>query len=414
MSSELDEVRRQLNKDADDPRVIKGSEYPNSVYLPTGVFLLDLALLGGFHDGRATMLYGVEGSGKSTLGYLTLIAAQKKYPGSRQVLLDLEHMWEANWFRKLGGDPDRIELLQPRFAEEGLDDLIRFLGVDVISAVMVDSVATIVPKAKAERSSEDFGVGERARLAGDLCEKILCSWSEERNRGHRCTVVLINQYRDDIGKSIGDPRKLPGGWQINYFAKTRVQMRNRKHVCNDKGEMGKGNIPHHNLHSFKLSKDKGAGILDGEFKMVLSSEHHPRGLDVGTVDDLNTVGTWAKKLGIIHGGGQSWKCDGVEAMHDPDKDPKKGAKLYDPNDTADAAGMEEDEWQEALANWPRIERPFRTLAEMEDYLYHHPEDVLRIKQQILVDVRLKAGMPALPPDGYLLDWCEVEEEENDA
>jgi hypothetical protein len=206
---------------------------------------------------------------------------------------------------------------------------------------------------------------------------------------------------------MGDPRKLPGGWQINYFAKTRVQMKARKHVCNDKGEMGKGNIPHHNLHTFTLSKDKGASFLSGEFKIVLSQEFSDRNLPMGSIDDLNSVGTWAKKHGVIHGGGSSWKCDGVEAIHDPEKDPKKGAKLYDPGGSAAQADMSEEEWTLARSSWPRIERPFRTLSEIEDYLYEHPEDVLRIKQQILVEVRTKIGMPPLPPDGYLLDWCEV-------
>lgn len=403
--SELEQVRQDIRKQRGEDKVMKGSDPPNTCYIPTGIFMLDLAMLGGLPDGRGTMIYGVESSGKSTVGYLSLISAQRKYPESVVVLLDFEHMYEEQWFTTLGGDPDRLELIQPEFGEEGIDIAMAYIDAEEVSALMVDSIASIVPKKMDERSVEDYGTGERARLAGLMCSKILNSWGRERKRGHKCTVIMINQYRDDIGKMMGDPRKLPGGWQVNYFCKTRFQMKCAKKA----GEDSRGiKIPDHNLHTFRMTKDKGASIQTAEFKINLNPDH-PRGLPVGAVDEMAQVGTYAKRIGLITGGGQSWKLEGVEAMTEPDKDPKK-AKQYSPLWSNTEAGMSEEEWSYALANWPRKEWRFQRLTEIEDFLYDHPEELLRLKQQIIADVRATIGMQPLPPDGYLLDWCEGEED----
>ena len=414
MTTEIEAVRNQIASDRGENKLIRGDELPNACFLPTGIFILDLMMLGGFHDGRAALIYGVEGSGKSTLGYMGLAAAQRKYPESHVVLLDFEHMYEKQWFEKCGGDPSRLELIQPEFGEEGIDMAMAFLDAEETSALMVDSVATIVPKKMDDRSVEDYGTGERARLAGLMCNKILTSWSRERARGHRCSVFLINQYRDDIGKMMGDPRKLPGGWQINYFAKTRLQMKNRR----KDGENARGmKIPDHNLHTATLTKDKGASLMSGEFKINLNPDH-PRGIAIGAVDDLATVGTYAKRMGFITGGGQAWRLTGVERMIDPAT--PNGKKIYDPlletdeaiqayNLKDDDALSAADKWETMLGDWEREERKFRLLVDIEDYLYEHPAEALRLKQLILIDMRTSLNMPPLPPDGYLLDWAEIED-----
>ena len=262
--NELNQAKKVVNDKRGEGKIILGSQTPNSLYIPTEIFLLDRATLGGPHDGRGTMIYGVEGSGKSTLGYRIMAGCQRKYAGSHVVLLDLEHMFERQWFEKCGGDPERLELIQPDFAEEGIDMAISLIDSKEVSGFMIDSIASLVPKKMDERSVEDYGTGERARLAGLLCSKILNSWSRERERGHRCTVVMVNQYRDDIGKMVGDPRKLPGGWQVNYFCKTRIQMKSRKKFINAKGEINDSNsgTPHHNLHTFEIRLNVVAPIVN--------------------------------------------------------------------------------------------------------------------------------------------------------
>ena len=136
--SEIDQVRKEIKKERGDGKVMSKGKYPKVTYIPTGIFLLDFALLGGFQDGKAHLIYGVEGSGKSMVAYLALIGCQKKYPKSTVVILDLEHMYDKVWFEQLGGDPNRVEVIQPDFAEEGVDMMIAYMYAKEVSGVLVD------------------------------------------------------------------------------------------------------------------------------------------------------------------------------------------------------------------------------------------------------------------------------------
>jgi recombination protein RecA len=361
--SELERLRSTIVSERGEGKVRLGSQLAPICCIPTGVFLIDLALLGGFPDGKGTIIYGVESSGKTTLSLFAAAQAQRKYPDSVVVWCDTEHSWDPVWATLCGVDVDRVELLQPDFGEEAVDLVTGYLDVDQVCMVVFDSIACIIPKKQGERSAEDSGVGERARLAGILCSNILTSWSRERERGHKVSVILINQYRDDIGKSYGDPRKLPGGWQANYFARCRVQMKCHK----IEGETSRGvKVTDHNEHSFALTKDKGSTLQKGMFNINLHPQN-PQGLAMGAVDDYGTVITYAKKFGIVHGGGQSWKCDTIEGN-----------------------------------------RKFGKQAEIEAWLIEHPDDFLLLKQTMLADMRAEMGLPPVPPDGYLLGWVNLE------
>jgi recombination protein RecA len=59
----------QIRKDKGDKAIIKGSEVPSVECIPTGIFEMDLALGGGFPKSRLCIVYGPEGSGKSTVCY---------------------------------------------------------------------------------------------------------------------------------------------------------------------------------------------------------------------------------------------------------------------------------------------------------------------------------------------------------
>ena len=88
--SELEGVRQAITKDRGAGKFHAGNLHPHINYIPTGVFLLDLGLLGGIPDGRASLVYGVESSGKSSLLYMTMGQYHKKYPEQTAELGDVE------------------------------------------------------------------------------------------------------------------------------------------------------------------------------------------------------------------------------------------------------------------------------------------------------------------------------------
>lgn len=354
--SEIDSVRQAITSERGKGKFHAGNKHPHINYIPTGVFLLDLALLGGIPDGRASLVYGVESSGKSTLLYMTVGQFHKKYPMKTAVLGDVEHMYDPPWAEKMGVDLARLELIDPDHGQEAVDLVIAYMAALEVGFSAIDSLASLVPMQLDERSTEDFGRGERAKIIGDYCSKVLNLWSREGKRGHNVTVMNVNQYRDKMNASkFEDPRKLPGGWQSNYFPRVKIQMKMRKITPKGSTEAD------HNLHTFRIDKEKGGTIASGEFRMNLNPAH-PKGLPIGAVDDYDTVIAYAKREKIVHGGGSSWKLRGVDDV-------------------------------------------FRTLDLMEDFLIENEDEFIRLKQRLLVRTRVRVGLNPLPQDKYLLAPC---------
>lgn len=354
--SELESVRQAIIKERGAGKFHSGDKHPHINYIPTGVFLLDLALLGGIPDGRASLVYGVESSGKSNLLYLTMGQFQKKYPNQTAVLGDVEHMLEGPWAEKLGVVLSRMELVDPDHGQEAVDLVLAYMAAEEVGFAAIDSLASLVPMQLDDRSVEDYGMGERAKIIGDYCSKVLNLWTRESRRGHSITVFNVNQYRDKMNASkFEDPRRLPGGWQSNYFPRVKIQMKMRKIIPKGATQAD------HNLHTFRIDKEKGGTLSSGEFRMNLNPDH-PKGLPIGTVDDYDTVIAYAKREGIVHGGGASWKLRGIE-------------------------------------------EPFRTLDNMEDFLIGNPEEFIRVKQRLILRTRIRVGLDPLPKDKYLLAPC---------
>ena len=125
--------------------------------IPTGSIALDLALgVGGIPRGRITEIFGPESSGKTTLCQHILAEAQRK--GGVVAFIDVEHALDPGYARACGVNVDELLVSQPDTGEDALqitETLIRSNGVD---AVVVDSVAALVPKAEIEG---EMGIGPR-------------------------------------------------------------------------------------------------------------------------------------------------------------------------------------------------------------------------------------------------------------
>jgi len=358
--SEIEAIDMSIVKERGEGRFHLANTLPHTKYIPTGVFLIDFALLGGFADGRAGLIYGVEGSSKSTLWLLTCAQFHKKYSDKHAILADVEHMFDRNWAEIVGVDLERLRLLQPDHGQEAADMVIAYMSAIEVGLVGIDTLASLVPMQIDERSVEDYGVGERAKIIGDFCAKALNTWSRERRRDHDVTVLNVNQFRDKKNAAkFEDPKKPPGGWQANYFPKIKIQMKQRK-IAPDRGP-NKG-IPIHNLCTFRIAKEKGGTLQSGEF-MINLNEDHEFGLPIGAVDDYLTVATYAKREGLITGGGASWYVNGIDTK-------------------------------------------FRKRDDIIAMLVEEDEQFIRLKQKILIRKRVELNMPALPPDGYLLGDCD--------
>ena len=117
--------------------------------ISTGSLGLDLALgIGGLPRGRIIEVYGPESSGKTTLALHVLAEAQKL--GGEVAFIDVEHALDPTYARALGVDIDSLLVSQPDTGEQAMEICEALVRSGAIDAIVVDSVAAMVPKAEIE------------------------------------------------------------------------------------------------------------------------------------------------------------------------------------------------------------------------------------------------------------------------
>ena len=152
----------------------EGGHDLNIGVIPTGALPLDAALgIGGVPRGRIVEVYGPESSGKTTLALQIIAEAQA-----------------------MGG-------------------IVAF-----IDAVVVDSVAALVPRAEIEGEIGDTTVGLQARLMSQALRKLAGSLSKSNT-----TCIFINQLREKIGVMFGNPETTTGGRALKFFSSVRIDIR---------------------------------------------------------------------------------------------------------------------------------------------------------------------------------------------
>src|SRR5271163_2165002 len=187
--------------------------------IPTGALSLDLALgIGGLPRGRIVEVYGPESSGKSTLAMHVVAEAQRN--GGICAYIDAEHAMDPVYATAIGVNIDDLLISQPDTGEQALeiaDMLIRSGALDVI---VVDSVAALTPRAEIEGDMGDAHVGLQARLMSQALRKLTGGLSKSNT-----VAVFINQLREKIGISYGNPEVTPGGRALKFYSSIRLDIR---------------------------------------------------------------------------------------------------------------------------------------------------------------------------------------------
>lgn len=356
--SELEQLRAEITKRMGEGTINKANKIPDTSVIDSGIFTLDYALLGGLSESSINMVYGYEGSGKTTVAMRYIAGALRKHPESSAVFVDLEGTFDTKWAKAAGiEDVSRIEVVRTNNGEDAVDIIEAMLGVQQVSIVVLDSIPAVNPINILEKSAEDNTMAERARLLGKMCSKVISALIKERKRDHKPVFLMINQFRDKVGALFGDTRELPGGKQPRYACQTMIEIKKIKENVT-RSELG-DEIPDYNDTGFKIKKHKAiTALTSGEFKLVRNPEHP---LGSGAIDEVATVVTFAKKFGFVTGGGSSWRLQGVD-------------------------------------------QKFGRLSEIYSHLYDNPLVFHWLKKAIISARRVELGYPELPKDGYLLGW----------
>ena len=204
--------------------------------IPSGSLGLDIALgVGGYPRGRVIEIFGQESSGKTTLTLHAIAEAQKL--GGSAAFIDAEHAFDPSYAKKIGIDVDNLIISQPDNGEQALeivDGLVRSGAVDII---VVDSVAALTPKTEIDGEMGDSKMGVHARLMSQALRKITGSISKAN-----CVVMFINQLRDKIGVSFGNPETTTGGNALKFYSSVRIDVRRQAAPLNNKDGEAYGSL----------------------------------------------------------------------------------------------------------------------------------------------------------------------------
>lgn len=187
--------------------------------ISTGSLSLDLALGGiGLPRGRIVEIFGPESSGKTTLALHAVAQAQKN--DGIAAFIDAEHALDPTWAKKLGVELETLLVSQPSSGEEAMHITEMLIKSNAVDAIVVDSVAALVPQKELEGEIGDSHVGLQARLMSQSLRKLTGAIAKSKT-----TVIFINQIREKIGVMFGSPETTPGGRALKFYSSCRIDVR---------------------------------------------------------------------------------------------------------------------------------------------------------------------------------------------
>ena len=299
----LETALGRIEKDYGKGAVMRLGEISGSLAtecIPTGSLALDIALgIGGIPRGRVTEVFGAESAGKSTLAIHIMAETQKL--GGIAAYIDVEHALDPIYAANCGLKLDALLIAQPDSAEQALDITEQLVRSGAVDAVVVDSVAALVPQAEIEGDMGDTHVGLQARLMSQALRKLTSSIHRSRT-----AVIFINQIREKIGVTYGSPEVTPGGRALKFYSSVRVDLRRVESIKQGAEVMG-------NRVRARIVKNKvAAPFRVAEFDIMFN-------LGISKMGDILEIGVEqgvVKKSGAFYSYGETKLGQGRENSKD--------------------------------------------------------------------------------------------------
>lgn len=201
--------------------------------ISTGNLTIDwLTTVGGLPKGRIIELYGLHGSGKTTLALQT--SKQAMDLGLNVLFVDYEQALDPLYAKALGIDPYQKDPKKPRFLqtqpdslEEGVNAIRAVIETGGVGMVLVDSVALMTPQKELSSATGENPFSTKAKLMYEVMRQLT-----PIVKRHGVVCVFLNHIQDVIDMSStgqwlakkGVKRTTtPGGVALKFLASMRIE-----------------------------------------------------------------------------------------------------------------------------------------------------------------------------------------------
>lgn len=234
--SKLDDLMKEINKEFKGDIIRKGVSSYDYERIPFTSPRLNYITFGGVPVGKLIEFYGEQHGGKTTTS-LDVVANYQHMDNARTVLyIDAENTLDVVWAGKLGVDVDDMIIMNPtnQGAETIFEKTLQLIDTGEIGLVVIDSLGVLVSNQALEKSVEEKTYGGIAMALTNFSKKaeMLC-------HKHNCTLIGINQIRDDMNSQYGGTTTTGGrAWKHNVAM--RMEFRQGKYIDSKYKDLSRG------------------------------------------------------------------------------------------------------------------------------------------------------------------------------
>lgn len=226
MDPALRGIVNDLNKKYGPGTLVKGSDLRSQAIprITSGSLSLDVILGGGWPANQWHEIYGEFSSGKTALVLQTIAANMALDPEWEVWWVASEH-FDVGYAAMCGVDLDRVHVHDTNIMEEAYGWVMKAATTKSIDAIVIDSLAALVPGREDDNNPGELAPGLGALLTNQFFRKQRTATRRSLIEVERpVTGFIINQFREKIGVTYGDARTTPGGKGKAFDCVTRVEV----------------------------------------------------------------------------------------------------------------------------------------------------------------------------------------------
>jgi recombination protein RecA len=210
-------------------------------FISTGCHLLNLALGGGWAEGRISNIIGDKSTGKTLECIEASANFAMTYPKAKIRYRESEAAFDKAYAHALGMPVDRIDFGDGKMetVEDLFEDLQKIIeGAKQKEFVIVDSLDALSDRAEMDRDIDEGTYGAaKAKLMSQLFRRLNGAMSRAD-----VTLLIVSQVRDKIGVKFGAKHTRTGGRALDFYSSQTLMLahlaRLTKTVANQKRATG--------------------------------------------------------------------------------------------------------------------------------------------------------------------------------